>query len=103
MTITRTDTNQTWDSDGNLIHEEVVTVDITVETNRATLMTQAVAALTQLQTYIDAAPLNVTSIATAQTAVRQLQAAVVYEARILKKLIPLVLGDLDALTDADTS
>lgn len=51
--ITRTDRNQTFDADGNLISEQVVEVDVTAEVNEATLRQQAQDSLDTLRTSID--------------------------------------------------
>jgi hypothetical protein len=50
---TRTDRNQTFDSDGNVIAEELVEVDTTDEVNEQTLRQQAHGSLTALRTSID--------------------------------------------------
>ena len=54
MTIIRTDTNQTWDVDGNLISEETVEVDITATTNQAAIVTNLQQDMVAIQAMLDA-------------------------------------------------
>lgn len=50
--ITRTDRNQTYDADGNLIAEEVVEVDITAETNESTIEDRMDLALAAMRAHV---------------------------------------------------
>jgi hypothetical protein len=63
--------------------------------NDLTIREQAEQALTTLQQQIDAAPVTFTTLAQAQTAMRQLQQAVQFQARVNRRLIRLILGKLD--------
>lgn len=49
---TRTDRNQTYDANGNLITEEVVVVDTTTETNEATVNDRLDQALSAMQAHV---------------------------------------------------
>lgn len=49
---TRTDRNQTFDADGNLVHEEVVVVDDTEETNQRTIEDRMDQALDAMRTHV---------------------------------------------------
>lgn len=74
MATTRTDRNQVFDADGNLVAEEVVEVDITAEVNESDLRTKArqavqanidsiaqiPAAVTRVQGVIDGTATNLT-------------------------------------------
>lgn len=48
---TRTDRNQAWDADGNLVRDEVVQVDTTREDNERTIIDRLRAALATNRTY----------------------------------------------------
>lgn len=92
---TRTDRNQTFDGNGNVVSEQVVVVDDTVQVNDQTIRQQAEAALANLRTIRDAPQVSVTSLAQAQTVCRQLQNAAQAEASVLIRLARLVLARLD--------
>lgn len=49
---TRTDRNQTWDQDGNLIEDEVVVVDVTAEATERTIEDRLDQALTAMQAHV---------------------------------------------------
>lgn len=60
-----------------------------------TLRQQAAAAFANLRTIRDAAPVNVTSIAQAQTVCRQLQTAIQTEAAVIIQMGRLILNQMD--------
>lgn len=66
------------------------------ETNTATIDARLATALAGLQTIIDTPAVTFTNLTGAQTAMRQLQSQVKDEARVLRGLIRLRLGRLDA-------
>lgn len=114
MPVTRTDHNQTYDGDGNLVHEEQVEVDITAEAvtydlhaKLRTLLADAAQAITALQAIEAQADVTITSVSTAQTAVRQMQARQRTLARIaqahIRRTVALTRLAVDAVDDnADT-
>lgn len=93
MTITRTDRNQVF-QDGRLLEEQVVEVDVTTDTNRATIEEQIHLALSALAAIIDTPQATFSTVAQAQAQIRTLQGQVKDEARILRRLIRLQVGDL---------
>lgn len=54
MTVTRTDLNQNYDTDGNLISEEQVTVDITDEANTAQMVAEQDESVDKLVAVVEA-------------------------------------------------
>lgn len=100
--LRRTDRNQTFDGNGNLIHEEVVEVDVTEETNERTIEDRLRADLAAVDTITGTALLSVTGSTvaevrnSAQTAVRDLQRQVKDLARMNKRLIRLGLRAFDS-------
>lgn len=64
--------------------------------NRATIEQQLTQGLAALQSIIDAPDVTFSNLAQAQTAMRQVQAAVKANARQLRRLTRLALGLLDA-------
>lgn len=54
MTTTRTDHNQTFDADGNLVAEDVVEVDITDETNTEQIVAESNEAVDKLVLVVEA-------------------------------------------------
>jgi tellurite resistance protein len=108
MTI-RIDRNQVFDSDGNLVSEELIEVDITEEEN-ASIIDQAItAALAHLDDLIAAPALPTVPDGTLTTAqlseiVRALRnhsqanrAGAQQIAKVLKQTIRLVRGDFDGI------
>jgi hypothetical protein len=63
--------------------------------NDRTIREQAEGALDTLQSHIDAPQVTFTTVAQAQTQMRQLQDAVRFQARVQRRLIRLALGLLD--------
>lgn len=96
MPVTRTDHNQTFGPDGALLAEEVVEVDVTAQVVEVTLHDQARAAMATLQAIIDSPQVTFTTLAQAQTQMRQLQTQVKDEARLLRRLVRLAVSDLTA-------
>lgn len=92
---TRTDRNQCWDLDGNLVEDDQVVVDTTAEDNESTIRQQVDLALTMLQQIIDTPQVTFSNVAGAQTAMRALQAQVKDEARVLRRLIRLAVQRFD--------
>lgn len=113
MSVIRTDTDEVFDRDGNVISSTPVQRDVTAVVNGATLEArlrevyqQAKVAHAALQAVRSKAAYTVTSVATAQTAVRDMQADVKYEAavlqEVLKKIVALgrlAVADLDSTED----
>ena len=88
-----TRTIQTYDGQGNLVGSE--TYETRPEDDNAEAIDAAlVVAAAQLQAIIDAPLASFTTVAQAQTAVRDVQQALRVEARVLKRLIRRVRGDL---------
>jgi hypothetical protein len=54
MTVTRTDHHQTYDADGNLIAEEIVTVDITDEANTEQMVAEQNESVDKLVAVVEA-------------------------------------------------
>lgn len=107
MAVTRTDRNQTFDTNGNLLSEELVEVDVTELVNRPIIEAAIVAALGELDALI-AAPAVATvpggTLTTAQLSniVREMRDAVQANragaqkvAATLRRTIRLVRGDFD--------
>lgn len=86
--IFRTDHTRVFDGRGNLISDTTAQVDVTAETNQATLHGQVDTALDVLRTYA-ALPAPTAAQTTAQ---------VKAQARILVGLIRLIRGALDDVT-----
>lgn len=85
---TTSDGGQTWTSGTLPVPPE--------QANQQALRDQATTALANLRTIRDAPPVNVTSLAQAQTVCRQLQTATQAEAATLIRLARLLLGLYDA-------
>lgn len=63
--------------------------------NQSTIQQQIQTAMAQLQTYINAPPITVGSLAQAQAAVTALQGAVQFEAQVLRRLIRYMMSQFD--------
>lgn len=88
--ITRTDRNQTFDSQGNLIAEQVVEVDVTEEVITWDLHTKARQALVSNREFLqDATPTNAEVLAQVRSLTRQMNG-----------LIRLLIGS-DLLTESE--
>jgi len=73
----RTDRNQTFDRSGNLIHEEVIDVDVTADTNRGTIEDRLRTALAGNATYLAiATPTAAQTTAQAKALTRQVSALI---------------------------
>lgn len=73
----RTDRNQTFDKDGNLVAEQVVEVDDTAEVNKVTIEDRAVAALADNRTFLAiASPTNAQVVAQVKALTRQNSAVI---------------------------
>lgn len=92
------DASVTVDVDGSFRIDWLERPKTTAEANTATLQSSIQTAMAQLQSYIDQAPVTVTTIAQAQTVCRALQQAVQFEAQVLRRLIRLVGDHLDDVT-----
>lgn len=107
--ITRTERNQTFDTDGNLIAEKVVEVDVTEEVNRPIVDAAIDTALAQLQTLVDypavgAVPAGTMTTAQLSNVVRAMRDAIQENrsgaqiiAKTLRQTIRLVRGDFDGI------
>ena len=107
MAITRIDTNQVYDRNGNLLSEETVEVDITEEVNKATIEQAIEASLVRLQELVDAPALPTPPNGTMTNAVlsdvvrslrnhaQDTRAGAQEVALTLKRTIRLVRGDFD--------
>ncbi len=88
MAVTRNDTDQVYGPDGVLISSTPVVRDITAQTNQATIVQQARAALAANTTFLAiTSPTNAQAVAQVQALTRQ-----------VNKLIRLALNQFDATT-----
>ena len=71
MPVFRTDRNQTFDKDGNLLNEEVVDIDVTEEAVEYDLHEQARAAIVANKAYLASTPSNAEVLAQVDTLTSQ--------------------------------
>lgn len=77
MTILRTDRNQTFDRQGNLLSEEVVQVDVTAEVTKADLLQKAANALAANSAFLaDPSVTNAEAVTQLKALTRQVNALI---------------------------